>query len=247
MHAYVINMDSAKERWEYVASELCKTGIPFERVSGVNGRILQLPIPEFDEVLHRRRHGKKPNGSAIGCYLSHLKVLRLFLESSHEYAIICEDDIRPVLNLKMLLERAMEHKDHWDILRLSGFHNSHPRSFANLGDGYSLAINFTRLCGTGAYMVHRQAAQVLLRQLVPMSLPLDHALDREWVYGLKSASISPLPVDQVDHSSASQIRENVAEKLPTWRRYWTVFPYRALNEVNRIVSRRRLWKVAKAA
>jgi glycosyl transferase, family 25 len=247
MQAYVINMDSAKERWNYVAAEFAKTGIPFERVSGVNGRKLQLPIPEFDEVLYRRRHGKHPNGSTIGCYLSHLKVLRHFLESSHAYAIICEDDIRPVVNLKSLLERALEHTEHWDILRLSGFHNSHPNSFASLGDGYSLAINLTRLCGSGAYMVHRQAAEVLLRQLVPMSLPLDHALDREWAYGLKSASIFPLPVDQVDHAFGSQIRETVGEKLPIWRRYWTVFPFRALNEVNRVVSRRRRLKEAKAA
>ena len=247
MHAYVINMDSAQARWEYVAAEFSKTGIPFQRVSGVNGRILQLPIPEFDEVLYRRRHGKNPNGSTIGCYLSHLKVLRLFLESTNEYAVICEDDIKPVSNLGTLLEQAIELREYWDILRLSGFHNSHPRTFAKLSDGYSLAVNFTRLCGSGAYMVHRQAAEILLRQLVPMTLPLDHALDREWVYGLKSVSIFPLPVDQVDHAFGSQIRENVGEKLPVWRRYWTVFPYRALNEVHRVVSRRRQWKQTKAA
>ncbi len=247
MQAYIINMDTAQERWNYVAAEFSKTGIPFERVSAVNGRLLQLPIHEFDEVLYRRRHGKHPNRSTIGCYLSHLKVLRLFLESSHEHAIICEDDIRPVANLKALLVQSLNYSAHWDILRLSGFHNSHPKSFADLDDGYTLAINMTRLCGSGAYMVHRKAAEVLLRQLVPMSLPLDHALDREWAYGLKSASIFPLPVDQVDHAFGSQIRENVGEKLPIWRRYWTVFPYRAINEVNRVLSRGRRLREAKAA
>lgn len=237
MLAYIINMDSAVERWAHVESAFAKTGIPFERISGVNGRALQLPIPEFDERLYRRRHGKLPNAGQIGCYLSHLRALDTFLESDHDFGIICEDDILPASDLYSVVHEAAEHSEVWDILRLSGFHNSHPRSFVQLSGGYSIAVNFTRLCGTGAYMLNRKAAEVLRKALVPMWLPIDHALDREWSYGLTAASIHPLPISQEDHNFASQTIPSKNEKLPAWQRYWTVFPYRASNEIQRFLAR----------
>jgi glycosyl transferase, family 25 len=237
--AYIINMDSAVERWAHVEPLFAQTGIPYQRISGVNGRKLQFPIAEFDERLYRRCHGKQPNAGQIGCYLSHIRALDTFLDSKQEFGIICEDDINPVRNLGSLVEEATAYRDDWDILRLCGFHNGHPRPMAQLSDGYSIVVNFTRLCGTGAYMVSRHAAQVLRKALVPMWLPIDHALDREWAYGLSAASIYPLPVSQVDHAFASQTTPTKDEKLPAWKRYWTVFPYRASNEIKRFIARGR--------
>jgi glycosyl transferase, family 25 len=245
--AYIINMDSAVERWHHVAEAFACTGISFERISGVNGREIHYPIPEFDEALYRTRHGKRPNPGQIGCYLSHIKALRAFVDSHHDFGVICEDDITPVRELRRLLDEAIIYRDVWDILRLSGFHNSHPRCFAELIDGYSLAVNFTRLCGTGAYMVGREAATILIDRLLPMSLPIDHALDREWAYGLRSASIFPLPVDQVEHEFQSQTIPSDREKLPAWQRYWTVFPYRAGNDISRYFERGKQFREARAA
>ncbi len=245
MFAYIINMDSAVERWEHVKAAFSVTGIPFQRIPGVNGRALQFPIPEFNERLYRRRHGKLPNPGQIGCYLSHLLALDTFLESDREFGIICEDDIRPVRNLRCIVEEAIAYRNDWDILRLCGFHNSHPRPFAQLSDGYSLAVNFTRLCGTGAYMLNRRAAEILREGLKPMWLPIDHALDREWAYGLNAASIHPLPISQEDHSFESQTTPSKNEKLPAWQRYWTVLPYRAANEISRVFARGRQFRRAR--
>jgi len=251
MIAYIINMDSATERWQSVETRFRETGIPFERLPAVNGRNLSLPNPEFAERTYRIRHGKRPNMGQIGCYLSHISGLRRFLVSSHSFAMMVEDDIDPVSNLKLIVERAIQYSYTWDILRLSGFHNSHPRAYVDLGDGlgkkYSLAINFSRLCGTGTYLVSRHAAEVLVERLLPMSLPIDHALDREWAYGLRAASVHPLPVDQESLAFASQLREEDKEKLPAFQRYWTVFPYRAKNEIQRVLSRAKQWRQATAS
>jgi glycosyl transferase, family 25 len=251
MFAYIINMDNAVDRWTSVESRFRATGIPFERFPAVNGRKLTLPIPGFSEPLYRRRHGKRPNLGQLGCYLSHVHALKKFLSSDHEIGIIAEDDIALVDDLKLVLERAIRHVKSWDILRLSGFHDSHPRHYVSLGDGlgenYSLAVNFSRLSGTGAYMVTRKAAEVLSKALIPMTVPIDHAIDREWAYGLRAASIDPLPVDQESLAFASQLRAEDNEKLPALQRYWTVFPYRARNEITRFFARAQQLKNAKAA
>jgi glycosyl transferase family 25 len=238
MHAYVINMDGAQRRWDFVEEQLEPTRIPFERVSGVAGRLLELPHPDFDERKYCRSHGKRTNPGEIGCYLSHMRCLARFLDSHHEYAIICEDDIRPLPNLAELLRESIRFGEHWDILRLSGFHYPHPSPVAPLLEGYHLVINRTRLCGSGAYMVHRGAAKIMLRKMLPMFLPYDHALDREWAYGLKAATIWPLPVSQEDHPFATQIQAATDYKLPALLRYRTVFPYRCRNELQRFFARR---------
>jgi glycosyl transferase family 25 len=243
MHAYIINMDSATERWRFVSAHFAATGIPFTRISGVNGRQLTLPIPEYDETAYRRRHGQRTNLGAVGCFLSHLKSLRAFLDSEHEVAIIGEDDAKPVANLRDIVEKALRHRDSWDILRLCGFHNPHPASYARLDDQYQLCVCFTRLCGTGAYAVTRRAAETLLAELTPMYLPIDHALDREWAYGLRAAAVVPLPISQEEHGFGSQIHANL--KLPWLRRYLTVFPWRAWNESSRLVHRSRQLRAAR--
>lgn len=245
MYAFIINMDSAVERWRHVEKAFSETGIPFERLPAINGRELTLPIPEFSERLYRRYHGKRPNLGQIGCYLSHIEGLKRFLASKHEYVIIAEDDITPSRNLKSLLHEAILRRESWDILRLSGFHHGHPLCFAKLKHGHSLAINFTQLCGSGAYMLHRQAAKVLLEKLKPMRVPIDHALDREWAYGLRAASIYPLPVDQQEHAFVSQIIPHLTEKLPAHLRYWTMGPYRVFNEFSRLVMRCLQWLSAR--
>jgi glycosyl transferase family 25 len=238
IHAYIINLDSATERWKYVEANFRRTEIPFSRIPAVNGRELQLPIAAFSEIRFRLYHGKRTSRVEVACYLSHLECLRAFLKSSHEYAIICEDDVAPQENLLEVLQAAIRYRATWDILRLSGFHNPHPVPFATLPFGHSLSVTFTRLSGAGAYLVDRRVAEILLQKLLPMRVPFDHALDREWFYGLRAASVIPLPVDQNEHGFDTQIDTRTKYRNLGWHfRYLTVLPYRAVNEVSRVGSR----------
>ncbi len=245
MKTYVINLDSATKRWTRVSTLMQATGLMFERVSAVVGKQLQLPIAEFSDRKYRRYHGKRPNLGQIGCYLSHLKVLNAFLETDESFAMVCEDDITPVAQLADIVQSAMAFQNQWDILRLSGFHDSHPMKVHKLSGDYSLAVNATRLCGTGCYVVSRQAAEVLVQRLLPMRVPIDHAIDREWFYGLRAMAVDPLPVKQNPIELPSSLPANDGEKLPAWQRYWTVFPYRLLNETCRLANRCRAYQIAR--
>ncbi len=244
MHAYIINLDSAAERWEFVSKNFLKTGISFSRVSGVLGRDLTFPNPLYSKVGFTLRHGHRTNHGAIGCYLSHLKCWQMVANSAHDHAIIAEDDALPNKDLRAIVERAIEFDQTWDILRLSGFHDAHPKPYAKLDGDHELCVCMTRLCGTGAYMIKRQAASILAETLNPMRLPIDHAIDREWAFNLRSAAVMPLPVAQTTHVFNSQCQGKKHAKYPWFLRYLTVFPYRAWTETSRMVHRRRQYKLA---
>lgn len=237
MHAYIINLDKSIDRWANVASKFADTKVSFERVSAINGRELTYPIPECDERLYRRAYGRQLDPGVIGCYLSHLKCCRLFLESRDEFAIIAEDDAVPVTNLAEICEAALKFKDTWDIIRLSGWHNPIRLGVRQLLDEYSLTVCFQFLAGTGAYLLSRPAAQRMVDSMLPICEPIDHAIDKEWKFGLRSLCIYPLPVSQLQPQFASTIVVGANFKLPWFKSYWTVMPYRMQQEAKRLVRR----------
>jgi glycosyl transferase family 25 len=159
-----------------------------------------------------------------------------FLKSKDDYALIMEDDVSFGADLEQVLDQALMYHTRFDLLRLSGLHKGTPVKIFELNENYNLACNYSRQTGSGAYLVNRHAATKMLKCLSPMWLPYDHAFDREWCWGVKSMCIDPMPVSQ-NRGFKSQIDASKSYKLPFIKRYTTVFPYRAWNEISRVVFR----------
>jgi glycosyl transferase family 25 len=102
-----------------------------------------------------------------------------------------------------------------------------------LADGCFLCVSFGRLKGTGAYVVDRLAAGMMVKGLLPMRVPWDHAVDREWPLGLRACSVFPFPVSQTDSPFRSSVQGGKARKLSTVRRWATAYPYQVMNEISR--------------
>lgn len=237
MHAYIINLDSEKERWSSVESAFRETEFTICRVSAVDGSALPFPIPEYSETLYHRFHGRPTSRGAVGCYLSHVKAIKEFLATGDEHALIAEDDLTLDPDFHAVLSAAMQCSQHWNILRLTGLARGTPVAVVPLLSDYSLCIGFGRLKGTGAYVIDRAAAQVLATRLIPMWLPIDHALDREWAFGLRAAYVLPFPVSQTETKFRSSIQVGKSLKLSSIRRYSTTYPYQIANELARYLFR----------
>jgi glycosyl transferase family 25 len=233
MKAFVINLDHATDRWGNLQQEASDLGFDVHRVSAVFGDQLSAPFPDYSPKKYRRRHGKSTNVREIGCYLSHLKAIEAFLDTKDEFGLILEDDVGFHSDSASLIQQAIECRQPWDVLRLSGLHSGTPLTIAELANGFSLAVNITRQTGAGAYVVNRRAAEALCSGLRPMSLPYDHAFDREWLLGIRSLSMTPYPITQNERYSTSIVH---TPKCGLGR-YLTVFPYRAANESCRVVHR----------
>lgn len=236
MKAFLINLPEALDRREYASKMLIQAGFEVNLVEAIWGKNLVYPNAEYHSFLYQLMHGKKDNYGEVGCYFSHIKALKEFLETKDEYAFICEDDISVDPKINQILERALQETQKWDILRISGLRSGTPVKVITLNQEFALYVNLTRQTGSGAYVVNRKAAQKLIQALLPMKLPFDHAFDREWLWGLKTLMIYPLLANQ-RNGFESQIKARKHYKLPPYIRYLTVFPYRSFNEISRVFYR----------
>lgn len=194
LHAFVINLDRSPERMEKMRERLAPLPLSWERVPAVEGKLLDLADhPEVCVSGYRQWHGKDLNPAEAGCYLSHIAVLRRFLEGPWQYALVLEDDADFPPDFMPLLQSLLAQEASWDVVKLSGFHRGTPIKLGPLHGKYSLAVPLSRLCNSNSLLIHRRAAERLLRGLLPMRLPYDHALERAWLWGLKLRMVTPLP------------------------------------------------------
>jgi len=178
--------------------ELKRAKLDYTRIEAVLGDQLPEPIGNFDERKFNILTGKHRNKREIGCYFSHIKALKSFLLSDAHHALILEDDINLPDTLPVLLTEAIKQSAHWDLLRLTSSRKGEFLKIAQLDDTHQLAYNTKVLKNTGAYLINRNAAERCIKYMLPMRLPYDVALDRDWDSGFKTACIVPFPIKLED-------------------------------------------------
>jgi len=236
--AYVINLEHAVERWAHMHAHLDERRIPYERIEGVYGKNLSTPIEGYDERKYHILNGKVTNPGEVGCYFSHIKALKQFLADGLPFALILEDDVSLPEETATLLEAATEYSKDWDILRLTSSRTGDYLVFGSLPGGYEIAYNTRVLKNTGAYFISRKAAQRCVDKMLPMKLPYDEALDRDWDIGIRSACIIPFPV-RLEEELPSQIAR--AKRIRLYRST-TFHLFHIQTHFERILHRRRYFR-----
>ncbi|MEY4654235.1 MAG: hypothetical protein RI884_2816 [Pseudomonadota bacterium] len=232
----VINMDSAPDRLAHMQDQLRAAGLTHQRIAGVDGSRLQRPHPDFSERAYRHLHGRHWAPRELGCYLSHIKALQTFLDSDAHYALILEDDVRIDPNIQQVLQAALAHRAHWNMLRLSTVNSGKWWSVRRLGAA-NLAVCLTREKGAGGYLVDRIAAKKMVERLLPMRLAWDIAFDLEWLLGFKTLGVYPMVIEQ-NQVFETQIQMDLAQiKIRGKLKYLTVAPFRAFIESSRLLYR----------
>jgi glycosyl transferase family 25 len=194
-------------------------------------------LAKLDEPAYRRRHGMAPVMGELGCYLSHMEVMRAFVASGADFALVLEDDVLLHDSLPAVLQGLLHHARRWDVAKLSAVHRGTPVPYLALAAGHQLAVMLSRCTGSSAYLMNRRAAAAYLRSpggLLPMSLPYDHVFDQGWRFGLKFRLVTPTPCGH-DDQIASTI---VAPPGPGRKFHWTqrggAYAYRLGNELRRL-------------
>ena len=244
LQTWVINLDRAPERMAGIGARLQALGLPYTRLPAVDARAL---TPEqhaaLDEAAYCRQHGMTPLLGELGCYLSHIEVMRAFLASKGQFALVLEDDVGLSPALPAVLQGLMQHPAHWDVVKLSAVHRGTPQPVLALPEGHQLAVMLSRVTGSSAYLMNRRAAEAWLGlrdpavSLLPMQLPYDHAYDRAWRFGLKQRLVVPQPClhDAEAPSTIGATSANNGQRKFPWFKRLSTYRYRLGNEVRRLV------------
>lgn len=238
LQTWVINLDRAPERLARIASQMERLGLPFTRLPAVDARALSdEQRGALDEAAYRRKHGMTPVLGELGCYLSHVRAMELFLATDAEFALVLEDDVLLKDSLPAVLQGLMRQAGRWDVAKLSAVHSGTPMAYAEVAPGHQLAVMLSRCTGSSAYLMNRRAATAYLRQpggLLPMSLPYDHVFDQGWRFGLKFRLVTPTPCGHDEQIASTIVSPPGVSRKFHWTRRLPAFAYRLGNEARRL-------------
>lgn len=242
---YVINLDGSDDRLASLSQQLELYGIEFERVPAVDGRKFDLAsLADYDAVAATKFMGRGLVGGEIGCYHSHLKAARTFLASDARYALILEDDAKPLCNIIELLQAALPEMDEFDPdWLLFNIGNNRMKistpvgEYATGGSRYELVAAHYFPMTTSAIVWSRKGAKLFLDRHSKIFAPVDnyfrYLLTREGHgYSFWPAPVTTTGADSVIASAQEKPRQSgsrswlyglrkqrrlLAEKLIAWR------------------------------
>jgi glycosyl transferase family 25 len=192
--------------------------VPFIRVSAIEGKTLTFPIEGYDAFMFFWNMGRDASPGEIGCYLSHIRVLKMFLESGKEFALICEDDTMPTPECYEVVKQAIAHSNTWDLLRLYGGHVKTAFPYQTLTQVHRLCIPATSMLASVAYIVNRRTAEKLMQKLLPMTVPYDLAL---W-YGrwdIREAAVFPNCILHEDYNNSTIRNATINDSMAMRKRF----------------------------
>jgi len=201
---FVISLERALERREYMKSLVARLGFNATIISAVDGKNLR---PEqrarYSSARAQRVYGCEMSDNEIACYLSHLSIYSKMLEHRIDVALVLEDDISAVGDLKPIVDDLLKlPKSSWQVVRLQSSKKSvsHPTEgdrsgepVARIGEREIFRLR-TGVLGGCAYMIRLGAASAMLARSEQIDMPIDQTLDRYWENGIVPYVLRPMPV-----------------------------------------------------
>lgn len=235
LQTWVINLDRAPDRLARISRQLQALQLPFRRLPAVDARsFTPAQAAAIDEPEYRRKHGKTPVAGELGCYLSHVEVMRSFIASDARFALVLEDDALLHASLPAVLRGLIANPERWDMVKLSGVHSGTPVAGVEVAPGHRLAVMLSRCTGSSAYLLNRRAAERYLQGLLPMSLPYDHVFDQGWRFGLKVRLMTPAPCGHDEQIASTIAAPAGSSRKFHWTRRLSAHAYRLGNESRRL-------------
>jgi len=173
----VINLASSPDRMAHAEAQLLQAGFHCKRIDAFDGRGLNLSaVADYDDLRTRRFMGRSMTPGEIGCYESHLRALRAFVESDAEVGLILEDDFQLEAGGGAAIKGVMawlRENPCWHAINVGARKRKISSPLTDVG-GHALvrAHYFPMLAH--AMVWTRAGAQALLAQALPIFCPADN-------------------------------------------------------------------------
>ncbi len=222
---WLINLKRAEERRENMVKQLDVLGLPYQIFDAVDGRSeAERLAANVDQESFERNTGGALLPGKIGVYHSHLEVWDKLIASEAPAALILEDDVVFHDDFLEGFDTALSAAEHWDVIRFNAIRAKLPvcQGFAGR---YRINAYIGPFTGNGAYLIKRETAMRLRPNLLPMTRPLDHELNRFFAHDYRQRGLEPWP-SHVDDEGVSQItgrafsdvkKFSLSRRLPYYR------------------------------
>jgi glycosyl transferase family 25 len=207
-NVFYINLEHRKDRKEHVENELKKIGLNGERFNAI----------------------KTKNG-AIGCSMSHLRLLQDAHKNNLSHIVILEDDItflNPKLFTNHLDAFLKNRKNEWDVVLFAG--NNIP-PYKNIDE---TCIRISSCQTTTGYMVNGHYIRTLMENIktglnnliANPSDKINFAIDRFW-FSLQRKDrwfliIPPTVIQREDYSDIEQRKTNYKDLMTDLDKKWII-------------------------
>jgi GR25 family glycosyltransferase involved in LPS biosynthesis len=167
---FVINLDESKERWNRIHQNLNTFGVPHERFSGVNGRLLDEGTKK--KYVSSLCRSLTCTPGMIGCALSHMFLWKKIVDENIDSCIILEDD---AVWLPTTTDK---------IIKLSGFSRSLIKLHSCGMGTKQPVLNFrnplpmTHAPSLAGYLLYKEVAEQLLYLMPKVKYHLDLQMDK---------------------------------------------------------------------
>ena len=175
MRTFVINLERAAERRAHMETLLGSAGIAFERFDAVDGDQARRH-PAFDQI---PAMAVRPWGAGeLGCLLSHYEVWRTIAAGPDRFGAVLEDDLFIDPRLQKLLGGHCALPRDADLIKLEAVGDAALVSRRALSSPGGPAFHrlYSKLYGTGAYLISRRTARFLLGAVSAFDMPVDELL-----------------------------------------------------------------------
>jgi len=178
--SYIINLEKYKDKYNLCLNKLNKIDIYPERFNAIyiedenSDYIKNITYPSVQYTIKNGRfsHNNIGTKGAIGCYLSHITLWKMLLESNEDIFLIFEDDAdnnKYIIDFNNNLNEDLNeiNKENWDIIFLgyNEFHESYyKKSYKKVN---------TNIYGTHAYIINKNGAKKLIQSALPIVDQID--------------------------------------------------------------------------
>lgn len=180
--SYLINLEKYRNKYNICLKRLSKINVHPERFNAIyvedenSEEIKNITYPSVQYTIKNSRYSHNNIGSkgAIGCYLSHITLWKMLLESDEEMFLIFEDDVDVNKNIDNFTDKLnnsinLINNNNWDIIYLGYFTINNYSSEGN--KSYFKIKNVT--LGLHSYIINRKGAKKLLKNVFPIVDQLD--------------------------------------------------------------------------
>ena len=187
---YVINLERATRRLDYISGQLLKYNIKFKRIDAIEGiKLESKSLKNYqNQSKYTVQHYSMLSPGEIGCTLSWHKAWALASNADNQAIIVLEDDVEISSNFIQTISKLEKNLNKDIVIDLSGKQGFLEKE-RKIINGITLVRYSTPPLGNQGAIYGKNAAERLLANVAEFKSPSDTLRQMIWRHGVQTWSL----------------------------------------------------------